>query len=531
MDDVHFKDIRVLPTALDLKSNTKKNLVEILNQLQTGSILKGLVVGSTPKGDSIFNTAHGRFSIPNTQGLLQGDKITIQIVNNANQFQGTVVSVNDKLIKTPETLNLDIVQIPNNPVVSKVSNAKNVTVETFKPIPQTISGEITYLNLSNISKQSVLHKELGKVITEKTPVNIVFQIKASLDKTNNAFNVIGEIGSESQNKSQLIKTNFGVISIEDTGLPVGKKLSLEIINLNNKPINYDVAKNVSAFVFNINKAWSNLVTVSTDPEMYKELVPKTLETIIQTKELPQQNTTLQTKNTYEFGDKITQQNSPDNKFTPNNQLNNTQLGVDKLMSGQLAMLYAPKEIRKSSQKIENDKKINQKSPNIANFNNKTSKEVVHQESNNINRVIKNLGESIEQIKKFTTEYSQIKELLLPNINVVEDNQKWQTIFIPFYNGQEVEEKEVKITRTREHYLRFVLNVNLEEPGTVQLDGLVKFRDNSKVPINFDMIFRSKEKLASDFQRKIVEIFSTSKEITGIAGQMQFEEASDLDYPV
>ena len=84
MDDVHFKDIRVLPTALDLKSNTKKNLVEILNQLQTGSILKGLVVGSTPKGDSIFNTAHGRFSIPNTQGLLQGDKITIQIVNNAN---------------------------------------------------------------------------------------------------------------------------------------------------------------------------------------------------------------------------------------------------------------------------------------------------------------------------------------------------------------------------------------------------------------------------------------------------------------
>ena len=90
---------------------------------------------------------------------------------------------------------------------------------------------------------------------------------------------------------------------------------------------------------------------------------------------------------------------------------------------------------------------------------------------------------------------------------------------------------MKITRTREHYLRFVLNVNLEEPGTVQLDGLVKFRDNSKVPINFDMIFRSKEKLASDFQRKIVEIFSTSKEITGIAGQMHFEETSDLDYPV
>jgi len=49
MEDIRFKDIRVLSTPLDLKNNEDKTLSEIFRQLQSGSILKGLVVGSTPK--------------------------------------------------------------------------------------------------------------------------------------------------------------------------------------------------------------------------------------------------------------------------------------------------------------------------------------------------------------------------------------------------------------------------------------------------------------------------------------------------
>ena len=534
MDDVHFKDIRVLPTALDLKSNTKKNLVEILNQLQTGSVLKGLVVGNTPKGDSIFHTAYGRFSVPNTQGLVQGDKITIQISNNASQFQGAVVSVNDKLIKNPEILDLSTLKLVNNSVTSTISSATNVTFEHLKNIPQTISGQITYLNLSKVSKQSILYNELVKTTTEKTPVNITFQINPSLDEVTSALTIIGEIGNENQGKPQLLKTDFGIITTEDIELPVGKKLSLEIISLNNKPINLDVAKNVSAFVFNINKSWNNLETMITDPEMHEQLVPKTSEIAIQNKE-SSQNLGLQNKNT-EI--KTIQQNlaPSDNKPIPSGQFNNNQISINKLMNSELNLqaLHVPIEIKKPNQKAEHDKKLSQRPfSNSSNFDTKIkdSKDLPQQDNASLNRIIRNLGESIEQIKKFTSEYSGIKELLLPNINVVEDNQKWQTVFIPFYNGRDVEEQEVKITRTRDHYLRFVLNINLEEPGTIQLDGLVKFRENSKVPINFDMIFRSKEKLAPDFQRKIADIFSTSKEITGISGQMQFEETNDLDYPV
>ena len=529
MDDVHFKDIRVVPTALDLKSNTKKNLAEILNQLQTGSVLKGLVIGNTPKGDSILHTAYGKFSIPNTQELVHGDKIIIQISsNNANQFQGTIVSVNDKLIKNSEILDLSTLKLVNNPIVSKISDATNVTFEPSKNIPPIIRGQITYLNLSKVSKQSILYKELVKTTSEKTPINITFQIKpSSSENITSAFTVIGEVGSKNQNQPQLIKTDFGVITTEDIKLPVGKKLSLEIISLNNNPIDINLTKNVSAFVLSITKNWSNIGTLISDPNIDKNLTPKN-SSIVAGNESQQPSKDLQTK--------TIQQNfsSSENKPILSNQITSNQLNINKLIIGGLnpQPLHMPEELKTLNQKIEDDQDIPQKfSKDHSNSGTqiKRPRELPQQEHAGLNRIIRNLNESIEEIKKFTTEYSGIKELLVPNVAVDENNQKWQTIFIPFYNGETVEEKEMKITRTRDHYLRFIFDVSLEDTGIIQLDGLVKFKENSKIPINFDMIFRSKEKLDPDFQKKLADIFSSSKEITGIAGQMQFEETKDFDF--
>ena len=44
MDDINFKDIRVLPSSLDIKSNVRKSNIEILGQLQSGLTAKGLIV-------------------------------------------------------------------------------------------------------------------------------------------------------------------------------------------------------------------------------------------------------------------------------------------------------------------------------------------------------------------------------------------------------------------------------------------------------------------------------------------------------
>lgn len=64
MLDIKIKDIRVLPSSLDLKNNADKSMSEILGQLQSGSIVKGLVVGTKPK-EVVFHTAHGRFAAKN----------------------------------------------------------------------------------------------------------------------------------------------------------------------------------------------------------------------------------------------------------------------------------------------------------------------------------------------------------------------------------------------------------------------------------------------------------------------------------
>ena len=104
MEDIRFKDIRVLSTPLDLKNNADKTLSEIFRQLQSGSILKGLVVGSTPKGEVIFHTACGRFAAPNLLNLEKGDTINIKLALGDKVVTGSIVSVNNKQIVLEESL-------------------------------------------------------------------------------------------------------------------------------------------------------------------------------------------------------------------------------------------------------------------------------------------------------------------------------------------------------------------------------------------------------------------------------------------
>ncbi len=558
MDDLRFKDIRVSSTALDLKANTSKNTTEILNQLQTGSMLKGLVIGKTLKGYSIFHTAYGRFSLPNNQGLTHGDKITIQILDNTKQFQATIVSVNDKLIKNPEAFSLLELKLVNDSVAGKVSNASALNPEHLGNIPAEIRGQVTYLNLSKISKQSILYKELVKTTSEKMPISIIFQVKPFLSKAvSSALTVTGEIASKNNNNSQLIKTDFGVVTIEGTRLPIGKKLSLDIISLNNSSIDINIERIVASFVLNINKNHLSEKLISQSTTSYESTANKLenfvqnnsskspTDSILQEKIVGNINNQLelnaspkiitsQTQDANNAGNRNVQQNF---SLSIDEFSSQTQTNVNKLIQ-ELAFqpIYMPWQAKKTNSRIEDDKKAAEKilrddSSSASSAQVKNSKELTEQKLGNFNMIIKNLDESIEEIKRFIDEYSQVKELLVPNVDNNDQNQKWHTVFIPFYNGQTVEEREVRIARTSDNYLRFIININFEDTQIIQLDGLVKFRENTKVPVTFDMICRSIDKLDSDFQKEIADIFLTSKEITGISGQMQFEEAKNLDYPL
>ena len=416
MDELHSKDIRVFSAALDLKNNSSKNIIEMLNQLQTGSILNGKVVGTTPKGETIFYTAYGRLAIAASQKLSNGDRIVIQLVQN-KKTQGSIISINDKFVKNPQLLDLKVTNIFNNNLNSNIhsQDASKISLQEYGHVVKTpnelINGQITYLNLSQIAKNSALYKELVQ-ISELPVKQISFSIKPNLENSGSGLVVNAEVISDEIDGSQLLKTKFGIINIENSNLPIGKKLTLEIVNLNDKKLDVNIARTISEFILNHSRGWSEL----------------------------------------------------------KNLINKNQQGV--------------------------------------------------------------ILRDHEEMTKLTQDYAKIKELLVPNITHAElinnssvlPEDLWQTIIVPFfYNNGKVEEQSLKIQRISDHYLRFIFDIELETTGVIQLDGLIKFKEDSKTPVNFDIILRSKQKFGSNFQQNLIEAFSEAKLISGLTGYLSFDQ--------
>lgn len=410
MDELYSKDIRVFAPALDLKSNTSKNLIEMLNQLQTGSILNGRVVGATPKGETIFYTVYGRLILSGYQKLSNGDKIVLQLAQN-KKVQGSIISINDKAVKNPQLFDLKAVSLVNNRNAANAHSQESsrVSLKDYGDIPKIINGQISYLNLSQVAKDSILYKELAQ-LTSMATKNISFNVKTNSGDVGSGLLVRAEVISNEADGSQLLKTKFGIINVEGSQLPIGKKLNLEIISTNNRKLDINVVKNISELISGNDKVW---------PEL------------------------------------------------------------EKLLQGLIIK--------------DND-----------------------------------------EMSQFIREYAKIKELLVPNTVSGEVNDlalpkdAWQTITVPFFHGNdEIKEQEVKIQRVSENYLRFLLEINLETIGALQLDGLIKFKQNSKIPVNFDIIVRSDQKFDSNEQQELLQSFSEAKLISGLEGHLSFDQFIDI----
>jgi hypothetical protein len=148
------------------------------------------------------------------------------------------------------------------------------------------------------------------------------------------------------------------------------------------------------------------------------------------------------------------------------------------------------------------------------------------EQRDINKFLKAFSNQ-EAIKKLSSEYRVIKELFVTNPKGEVDPNSWQSVMIPFYNGQRIEEQEVKFSRPREHFMRFLIDVNLEELGEIRVDGLVKFQNDNKSPVSFDLIMRSKSPLDSALENKITDIFNLSKQMRGLKGTLSFDKGADF----
>jgi hypothetical protein len=505
MDDISFKDIRVLPSALDLKSNFSKSPVNLLNQLQSGSILNGLVVGTTPKGEIIFHTKVGRFAIPNALGLKIGDTLTLRFASEGEKISGTIITVNDSPKNSKESVTLAFVRntTENQNISRKQTQELGITFDINAKLPEQVKGNVTYLNLSKINKSSFLYKVLDKASDQQNnrPFSITLKIPASNTPVYSTIQIQGEISSNEKDGIQLIKTNFGIITTTDNKLPVGQRMTFEIAD----------------FIFHLNKDWP-----SSKPSMLSSnLAPENVESP-RIQALPNMNkeqlSNLSTQNQNE-SPKITQSSVQLIPIATQQIPNLTNITSLSFIFQSHAL-----NIAKGSSFEKNDiattEEVKQK---ILERSNTKSEDV---EGRSIKKfgmtnLLKRFSDH-KAIKELLSEYNSVKEMLITNEETENDVNNWHSLMIPLYNGREVVEQEIKLNIPSENLMRFIIDVDLEIAGRIRMDGLIKFHDNSKNPINFSLIVGSDKPLIQELENSIAEIFNLGKQLSGIQGSLSFD---------
>lgn len=106
---------------------------------------------------------------------------------------------------------------------------------------------------------------------------------------------------------------------------------------------------------------------------------------------------------------------------------------------------------------------------------------------------------------------------------------WQSTFFPVMAGTELQQVRAFIKRekkkneqgqpTGDEDTRFVVEMELSQLGEMQMDGLVKRRDEK---LQFDLIIRSHEPLDKTLEQDIQAIFTGTAEATGYRGQISFQ---------
>lgn len=541
MDDISFKDIRVLPSSLDIKSNVGKSPIEMLGQLQSGSTVKALVVETNIKGEVIFDTAYGKFSAPNKHDLVSGDNVSFKITSSRAEVSASILSINAKKINSEESLKLEpfrpLQTIPNKSLNTTQQVEHHVTVKNVGNMPKVISGLVSYLNLTGIDKSSSLFKAISHAAGQNTPklqiaTNVVFGNQSSTA----AFTFNGVVSGNGKGGEQLIRTDFGIITAQGTKMPVGQKLVLEMTSLNNQPIGKDITKAITDFVFKVSNNDSsikNMASLFGDNQVTPgkmtdnqniQLVPAKNPLVMPISQANGQKAgpvELSVLSEHKNNSPVSIDNTTAKLLQTPSTLNTNQLveNSSKLLA---PFVKLEKRIATNSQdKLLRDTSVLDRSLiGGADRSKQQSVERHGTAAKNLNSIISLFGDN-DEIKKLATEYQNIKELLTPFIKDGNDNFRWQSVFIPFYNGQKVMEQEVKIDRSREHYLRFIFNVDFDK-NSMQIDGLIHFENDNKTPKTFDMTLRSKNKLDPALRNRIADIYSFNQNMSGVRGSLLIE---------
>jgi len=112
---------------------------------------------------------------------------------------------------------------------------------------------------------------------------------------------------------------------------------------------------------------------------------------------------------------------------------------------------------------------------------------------------------------------------------------WQTLFLPFvyqealqqarvYVKRDAPKKERASSKNSTADTRFVVEVDLSEIGPLQMDGLVRKKEQTTA---FDLVIRSHHAFPLSDQKEIADIYAGAAELTGFKGSLTFQVTRDF----
>jgi hypothetical protein len=263
---------RILPLSLDGRQHTNRSLGYFVSELQLGSILQGSVSAITPSGNVLISTIYGKFSIENLFGLTKGDRISFTVSTDGENLFADITLINDIASKVTESVALSLVsrnKLDNTSIVEAAPIKVDINSKVPTNVPQNMKAMVSYLNLSNIDKDSIIHQMFANSPDIKS---ITFKvIKYDNSKTLLLHQLVGEvIESHNGGSTQSIKTSFGILSVSNAQMHLGKRIILEIQSIDNVSI-YDKLNmlNINDFLFKLNNHWSALKNLLDNFKIFK----------------------------------------------------------------------------------------------------------------------------------------------------------------------------------------------------------------------------------------------------------------------
>ena len=114
-------------------------------------------------------------------------------------------------------------------------------------------------------------------------------------------------------------------------------------------------------------------------------------------------------------------------------------------------------------------------------------------------------------------------------------QTWQTFVFPVAVEGELQQVRFFVKRDKKQGgnrqeaegedTRFIVEVDVSQLGEIQMDGFV--RKAREQQLHFDLVIRTKQALPADVQQDIMAIYTSTGELTGYQGNIQFQSVKEF----